>query len=258
MTLDQTWGFLDELNRLMNAVAAFPRPVIAAINGAAFGGGLELALACDIRIAADTAELGLTEVRLGVIPGAGGTQRLARVASVAAAKELILTGTARAGAARLRARHRVRRRSGREPRRGRGEAGRRDRRGRTARGRRGQARHRRAAPRCRSPTRSRWRRRATRRCWRATTATKDWPRSPRSGCPSSRDDRNVTQRRIQGARRPGEAGRRAQVPREQRRRRQAVLPRADRAAVRSTAARTSSRTACSPTRPRPICPPTAS
>jgi len=92
MSPEQTWGFLDELNRLMNAVAAFPRPVIAAINGAAFGGGLELALACDIRIAADTAEIGLTEVRLGVIPGAGGTQRLARVASVAVAKELILTG----------------------------------------------------------------------------------------------------------------------------------------------------------------------
>src|SRR5580765_6959612 len=92
MTLEQTWAFLDVLNRLMNAVAAFPRPVIAAINGAAFGGGLELALACDIRLAADSAEMGLTEVRLGVIPGAGGTQRLARVASVAAAKELILTG----------------------------------------------------------------------------------------------------------------------------------------------------------------------
>jgi enoyl-CoA hydratase/carnithine racemase len=92
MTLEQTWAFLDVLNRLVNAVAAFPRPVVAAINGAAFGGGLELALACDIRIAADTAEMGLTEVRLGVIPGAGGTQRLARVASVAAAKELILTG----------------------------------------------------------------------------------------------------------------------------------------------------------------------
>jgi enoyl-CoA hydratase len=92
MTLDQTWAFLDVLNGLMNAVAAFPAPVIAAINGAAFGGGLELALACDVRIAADTAEMGLTEVRIGVIPGAGGTQRLARVASVAAAKELILTG----------------------------------------------------------------------------------------------------------------------------------------------------------------------
>jgi enoyl-CoA hydratase/carnithine racemase len=92
MTLDQTWGFLDELNALANAIAAFPRPVIAAINGAAFGGGLELALACDLRIAADTAEVGLTEVRIGIIPGVGGTQRLARIASVAAAKELILTG----------------------------------------------------------------------------------------------------------------------------------------------------------------------
>jgi enoyl-CoA hydratase/carnithine racemase len=69
------------------------------MNGVAFGGGLELALACDIRIAADTAEMGLTEVRLGIIPGAGGTQRLARIAGVAAAKELILTGR-RIGASR--------------------------------------------------------------------------------------------------------------------------------------------------------------
>jgi methylglutaconyl-CoA hydratase len=85
----------------MDALAAFPRPTIAAVNGVAFGGGLELALACDLRIAADTAEMGLTEVRLGIIPGAGGTQRLARIAGVAAAKELILTGR-RIGAARAR------------------------------------------------------------------------------------------------------------------------------------------------------------
>jgi len=100
-TLDDTRVFLGEINALMDALAAFPRPTIAAVNGVAFGGGLELALACDIRIAADTAEMGLTEVRLGIIPGAGGTQRLARIAGVAAAKELILTGR-RVGAARAR------------------------------------------------------------------------------------------------------------------------------------------------------------
>jgi methylglutaconyl-CoA hydratase len=100
-TLDDTRAFLDQLTALMNAVAAFPRPVIAAINGVAFGGGLELALACDIRLAAASAEMGLPEVRLGIIPGAGGTQRLARMAGLAAAKELTLTGR-RIGAARAR------------------------------------------------------------------------------------------------------------------------------------------------------------
>jgi len=100
-TLDDTRVFLGEINALMDALAAFPRPTVAAMNGVAFGGGLELALACDIRIAADSAEMGLTEVRLGIIPGAGGTQRLARIAGVAAAKELILTGR-RIGAARAR------------------------------------------------------------------------------------------------------------------------------------------------------------
>ena len=101
MTLEETRSFLRALNSVVDAVAAFPRPVIAAINGAAFGGGLELALACDFRLAADTAEIGLVETRLGIIPGAGGTQRLARVAGLAVAKELILTGR-RVGAARAR------------------------------------------------------------------------------------------------------------------------------------------------------------
>jgi len=101
MSLDETRAFLRELNRVLDVIAAFPRPVIAAINGVAFGGGLELALACDIRLAADRAEVGLTETRLGIIPGAGGTQRLPRLTGVAVAKELILTGR-RIGAARAR------------------------------------------------------------------------------------------------------------------------------------------------------------
>lgn len=100
-TLDDTRVFLGEINALMDALAAFPRPTVAAINGVAFGGGLELALACDIRIAADSAEMGLTETRLGIVPGAGGTQRLPRIVGAAVAKELILTGR-RIGAARAR------------------------------------------------------------------------------------------------------------------------------------------------------------
>jgi enoyl-CoA hydratase/carnithine racemase len=99
MTLEETRSFLRSLNGVVDAVAAFPRPVIAAVNGAAFGGGLELALACDFRLAAAGVELGLVETRLGIIPGAGGTQRLARLAGLAIAKELILTGR-RIGVAR--------------------------------------------------------------------------------------------------------------------------------------------------------------
>ncbi|HXG05198.1 MAG TPA: enoyl-CoA hydratase-related protein [Candidatus Binatia bacterium] len=79
------------------AMDACPQPLIAAIRGWALGGGLELALACDIRIAGDDARLGLTEVDLGIIPGGGGTQRLPRLVGRGKALELILTG-ARIGA----------------------------------------------------------------------------------------------------------------------------------------------------------------
>jgi enoyl-CoA hydratase/carnithine racemase len=80
--------FLESLER----IEEMGTPVIAAINGFALGGGLELALACDIRLASRTASLGLTEVRLGIIPGGGGTQRLPRIVGLARAKEMILTG----------------------------------------------------------------------------------------------------------------------------------------------------------------------
>lgn len=77
---------------LMNSIAALPFPTIAAINGFALGGGLELALACDLRIASSQARLGLPEVGLGLIPGYGGTQRLPRLIGLGRAMDLILTG----------------------------------------------------------------------------------------------------------------------------------------------------------------------
>ncbi|MDQ0214680.1 enoyl-CoA hydratase/carnithine racemase [Oikeobacillus pervagus] len=75
----------------VNDLESLPQPVIAAMNGVAFGGGLELALACDIRIASKTAKFGLTEAALAIIPGAGGTQRLPRLIGLGKAKELIYT-----------------------------------------------------------------------------------------------------------------------------------------------------------------------
>lgn len=84
--------FIDAISGAIDAWARIPKPTLCALNGSAYGGGLELALACDLRILVEGAELGLTEVRLGIMPGAGGTQRLPRLIGVAAAKELILLG----------------------------------------------------------------------------------------------------------------------------------------------------------------------
>ena len=78
--------------KVFRAIERFPKPVIAAVNGFALGGGCELALACPIRIASQDAKLGLPEVTLGIIPGYGGTQRMARLLGKGKALELILTG----------------------------------------------------------------------------------------------------------------------------------------------------------------------
>ncbi|MGW0436236.1 enoyl-CoA hydratase/isomerase family protein [Micromonospora sp. NPDC003197] len=81
-----------DLSSALGALARIPKPVVAAITGYALGGGCELALACDWRVVAEDAKLGQPEIKLGIIPGAGGTQRLARLVGPARAKDLIMSG----------------------------------------------------------------------------------------------------------------------------------------------------------------------
>jgi enoyl-CoA hydratase/carnithine racemase len=94
----QAMGYTDMVDRSgalqssLSAVARIPKPTVAAITGYALGGGLELALCCDFRVCADDAKLGQPEILLGIIPGAGGTQRLPRLVGPARAKDLIYSG----------------------------------------------------------------------------------------------------------------------------------------------------------------------
>ncbi|KAM8802226.1 methylglutaconyl-CoA hydratase, mitochondrial isoform 2-T2 [Rhynchonycteris naso] len=91
MNPSEVGPFVSKVRAVINEIANLPVPTIAALDGLALGGGLELALACDIRVAASSAKMGLVETKLAIIPGAGGTQRLPRAIGVSLAKELIFS-----------------------------------------------------------------------------------------------------------------------------------------------------------------------
>ena len=99
---DDVLDIASNFRTALDAVAAIPRAVIAAITGYALGGGCELALACDFRVVSETAKLGQPEILLGIIPGGGGTQRLARLVGAARAKDMILSGRQVAAAEAMR------------------------------------------------------------------------------------------------------------------------------------------------------------
>jgi enoyl-CoA hydratase len=85
-------GFIEHLETVLRHLERLPKPSIAAVNGIAFGGGLELALACDLRVVDEQARLGVPEIKLGLLPGAGGTQRLPRIVAPAVAHAMLMTG----------------------------------------------------------------------------------------------------------------------------------------------------------------------
>jgi len=91
MTEQQVQHYIRTIRDTFTELERLPKPVIAAVNGLALGGGTELALACDLRVMGESAQMGLTETSLGIIPGAGGTQRLPRLVGKGKAKELIFT-----------------------------------------------------------------------------------------------------------------------------------------------------------------------
>jgi len=92
MTCIEAKAFSRLGHEIFSYIENYDKPIIAAINGYALGGGLELALSCDIRIAAESSKLGFPEINLGIIPGFGGTQRLPKVVGIGKAKEMIFTG----------------------------------------------------------------------------------------------------------------------------------------------------------------------
>jgi len=92
MPVERVLDFVRNIRALMDDLEALPQPTIAVVGGVALGGGTELLLACDLRVAAPHAQIGLTETTLAIIPGAGGTQRLPRLVGKSRAKDLILTG----------------------------------------------------------------------------------------------------------------------------------------------------------------------